>query len=433
MANSHTGSAFHSRGHAANSQERTEDRSGGPQADWQGGYDRRSRGPQVNWPGWVDYTGWRQPNMRSNTSWHGTRNAVNTRVSAGRSESTAIEGSWILCAGADTNVGQDAPARQEGPRGQATSSASSEWELIEANGSGQNSLGSTASEVTVACEGGQVVPGSLAAVAETNVDQHAPAGQEGPGNHTAVADINVGQPATAGQGGRDSRERSTVFDLAFFRELEVTRGYKQHNVALKWFRDSLEDQGLDSLTFSNVDAHDVPAIVHQKGPLYTFNEHQRFPWKWQEMVAQLDAESMKMLVEGLPGSGTGCTSRSRGLVSCRIQKTDRYDHKRHHALKHEGRTDMLMIWDFVVVRDDGTQVFLHPEYSTTKFQCFTGPPMQDHEIPKTGLGGTSGRGTYKYFKGKLNEVTLRFGQGKDTSSASSSADPATTAVAAQPS
>ena len=448
MADSSTGRAFRSRGLTANSQEWTEDRSGEPQADWQEGYHPRSRGYWANWSGWHDHSGWRQPNRRSNTWWHGSWNVINTRVPAGRSESTAIEGAETnvgqdapagqegpgnLTAVADANVGQDAPSSQQGPRGQATPSSASEWELIDGDGSGQNPLGSTASEVTVAREGGQVVPGSLAAVAETNVDEHAPAGQEGHDNHTAVADINVGQPATAGQEGRDSRERSAVFDLAFFRELQVTRGYKQHNVALKWFRDSLEVQGVDSFTFSNVDAHAVPAIVHNKGPLYTFDEQNASPWKWQEMVAQLDAESMGMLVEGLKGSGTDCANRSRGIVSCRIQKTDRYDHKRHHALKHEGHTEMLMIWDFVLVRDDGSQIFLHPNYTTTKFSGFVGPSLTDCEIPRTGLGGTSGRGTYKYFKDKLHEFTLRF-RGKGQSNARSSADPAslaTTALAAQ--
>ena len=57
---------------------------------------------------------------------------------------------------------------------------------------------------------------------------------------------------------------------------------------------------------------------------------------------------------------------------------------------------MLMIWDFVVVREDGTEVFLHPNYGETTFRSFSGMPLQDHEIPDSGLGGTNGRGTFKY-------------------------------------
>ena len=52
----------------------------------------------------------------------------------------------------------------------------------------------------------------------------------------------------------------------------------------------------------------------------------------------------------------------------------------------------------------------------TKIECYTGEPEQDHELPRTGLGGTSGPGTFKYFKNKNVQAILRFnaklGQGK---------------------
>ena len=130
------------------------------------------------------------------------------------------------------------------------------------------------------------------------------------------------------------------------------------------------------------------------------------------MVAQVDERSMQMVVQGLDDA-----SRSRGLVSCRLQKTDRYDHKRHHAAEAELGPQMLFVWDFVLVCSDGAQVFLHPNYRNTKIECYTAEPEQDHEFPLSGLGGTSGPGTFKYFKNKKVEAILRFdaklqGQGK---------------------
>ena len=49
-------------------------------------------------------------------------------------------------------------------------------------------------------------------------------------------------------------------------------------------------------------------------------------WAWQEMVAQMDEDSMRFIVEG-----EGPDHRSRGLVGCRLQQMDKYDHKRAHA------------------------------------------------------------------------------------------------------
>ena len=85
------------------------------------------------------------------------------------------------------------------------------------------------------------------------------------------------------------------------------------------------------------------------------------------MVAQMDEHSMYEVVVCDP-------DRSRGLVGCRIQKTNRYDYERQKAQGKKYKGPMPYIWDFVVVRDDGTQVFLHPKYANKKIACFTGAP-----------------------------------------------------------
>ena len=78
----------------------------------------------------------------------------------------------------------------------------------------------------------------------------------------------------------------------------MTRGtwtdtYKQHNVALKYFRDSAEKEGLDAVNFSNTDPDPVAQIVHEKGMSYHFVGEPRIPWRWQEMVAQMTDDSMR--------------------------------------------------------------------------------------------------------------------------------------------
>jgi hypothetical protein len=65
-------------------------------------------------------------------------------------------------------------------------------------------------------------------------------------------------------------------------------------------------------------------------------------------------------------------------------------------------------WDFVLVRNDGSQVFLHPNWKGGKITCFlvdaascTPPP--DPELPRSGQTGP-----FWYFKDKAATHTLRF-------------------------
>ena len=130
------------------------------------------------------------------------------------------------------------------------------------------------------------------------------------------------------------------------------------------------------------------------------------------MVALLSDEWLESVVQGV--------SRSRGLVACKIVKTNRYDHKRHRA-KRNGT--MLLTWDFILERDDGTCMALHPEWSRTKIWTREGIPVEDLEVPATGLGGSNGPGTYKTFKNKHLEQTMTFDATKAAAQGNTNANP----------
>ena len=200
-----------------------------------------------------------------------------------------------------------------------------------------------------------------------------------------------------------------VHDLTYFRKLPLTANYKAHNVALKWFREVCEREGASEKRFSNTVQEQVAHIAHAKGTEFAFDENVFTTWKWQEMVAQLDDHSMRVVVNGP-------NNLSRGLVGCSIQQSGSYDHKRHHAKKQLGipTPAMLFVWDFVLGRDDGTCVALHPNYSNTKLSCklTPRPAVADTSLPRTGLGGTSGPRTFRRFAGKQVDVTLRFDASK---------------------
>ena len=204
-----------------------------------------------------------------------------------------------------------------------------------------------------------------------------------------------------------------AFDLAYFQQFRpFTGGYKQHNLALKWFRLLAERRTLNFIVFDNHRPIEVPVCDHPKGMEFSFDETRTNEWTWQEMVAQLDAESMKRVVEGQYAAVAEDSNAAvaegipKQIAWCAIVKTDRYDHKRNHALKDY--TTVYYIWDFVFFRSDGSQIGCHPEYSHTKFGSYEGQARLDHELPKGGKGWSSGPGTYKYFKKKGIDQQLRF-------------------------
>ena len=87
-----------------------------------------------------------------------------------------------------------------------------------------------------------------------------------------------------------------------------------------------------------------------------------------------------------------------------------YDHKRmHKEVQKNPDDDMLYVWDFALRRDDGTELFLHPNWNDTNIACYSANAYDlDIELPNSGMGGTSGAGTFKYFKDKKTERTMKF-------------------------
>ena len=198
-----------------------------------------------------------------------------------------------------------------------------------------------------------------------------------------------------------------VYDLEYFRKLPLYTGWKDHNVALKFMREECEARAYTVIFIDSIVP--VAEIEHDKGTSFRFLPGKTHPWEWQQMVAQLTEDSMRTVVQGVEG-------RSRGIVSCSLQQTPQYDHKRHHAERTKGEhtNTQYHIWDFVLTRDDESFVALHPQYSKTKVECKEHWPKFDGELPKTGLGGTgldgrdSNRGTYQHFIRKDVDRIVRF-------------------------
>ena len=93
-----------------------------------------------------------------------------------------------------------------------------------------------------------------------------------------------------------------------------------------------------------------------------------------ELVAQLNAESIDYVVNGP-------NNRSGGLTECWLSvRPGSYDHKRHHKLKQDGMPQpdaQLRVWDFLLVREDGSSVRLHPQWGNTHVDALAG---KGHEV-----------------------------------------------------
>ena len=107
-----------------------------------------------------------------------------------------------------------------------------------------------------------------------------------------------------------------------------------------------------------------------KGMAYSYDDTRQTPCSCcVQISAQFDSESMAYVVNGPD-------NRSRGFRQCWFAgRPVSCDHKRRHQLKHEGkpmRDAHLRVWDFLIVRADGSSVRLHPQWSTTDVGTFAG-------------------------------------------------------------
>ena len=181
----------------------------------------------------------------------------------------------------------------------------------------------------------------------------------------------------------------TTFDVEYFRQwAHAIPHYSAHNAALKWFRSI--HAGRDGFPLPLW--VDVRKLQHGQGTSYTFLDEVE-AWSWAAMVAALDEESMAFVVTD--------EGRSRGLVSCEFSpRPNSYDHATSKALVDEGLqvNVRLPVWDFLVIRDDGSSLRLHPEFKTTKANAYAGEGhASEVALPSSGKGRSSGKGTFQAY------------------------------------
>ena len=108
--------------------------------------------------------------------------------------------------------------------------------------------------------------------------------------------------------------------------------------------------------------------------------------------------------------------RSRSLLRCEFSpRPNSYDHASSKALRDEGLevNTKLSVWDFLLIRDDGSGIRLHPEWSKTKVR--TCPPQgtdREKGTPQGGLGKSAGKGSFQEYLNHGADGTVRFDANK---------------------
>ena len=199
-----------------------------------------------------------------------------------------------------------------------------------------------------------------------------------------------------------------VYDEAYFREWRnFTARWPQHNAALKYFVEQLEDPnnpgGSKGIRLEAEEPAAVAAIephVRGAGMEWQFDHANFVQWDWKEMVAQLRDHDITRVVRGPKGS-------SGGLVGCSVlPRPNSYDHNRHRV-RHSPH--WLPSWDFLLHRADGSGIRLHPRRTSTNVETFLpeGHPVQV-QTPWNGLGRSDGPGTVKWYKERDQGIPVKF-------------------------
>ena len=123
------------------------------------------------------------------------------------------------------------------------------------------------------------------------------------------------------------------------------------------------------------------------------------------MIAQLSDDSL----DDMFGAAVAEPSDDQVVCQCDIRGLDRPGFKMQRAdVDNRREPAQAQTWDFVLTFRSGRVVYLHPNWKGTEVSAHFGTPPPDAEVPKTGLGGSDGKGTYMRFKWKGYNTTLRF-------------------------
>jgi len=213
-----------------------------------------------------------------------------------------------------------------------------------------------------------------------------------------------------------------TFNQEFFETYGERVGFREHikanyNEALKYFRllGSKDDKNFE-LPRTPLS---IPPFSHEeRGTKYHTVDGPPNAFGWLEMIAHI--------LNKEPDEEDGLTGMQRvvgvGVVSCCFKKDPSiYAHAVYQNMSNEekraksAKDEVEKMWDFVIVRADGSECALHPSFTKNHLGyrdvrgpggvlMRTGPP----QVPKAGPGKSDGHGTFKRMKKNAVDRTLKW-------------------------
>ena len=140
--------------------------------------------------------------------------------------------------------------------------------------------------------------------------------------------------------------RIAVFEFDHFVNMDRYHNWWYHlKSAMEFFSNKALQFGLGRYGFCNDRQEYLPERVIKGETWWSCNDTKYRHFQWQDIVAQLDDESMRLLVRGIDG-------RSRGITFCALQG-------------NRWRTR----WDLTMRREDGSGVTLYLKSETPIVRC----------------------------------------------------------------
>jgi hypothetical protein len=186
-------------------------------------------------------------------------------------------------------------------------------------------------------------------------------------------------------------ELPEVVTVEYIQSVEpIQQNRMLNSVALKWIRDQHESpQGVPivpyvSLTEYHTEGLQIGKLGRDKGEEYWW-EHGTQPWLWLHMFKSMKSDDMKTII----GDGI------HAIYCAPVEGS--YDHKRESAARKSKKpfTQRAALWDFYVIRVDGSVVRFHPNLLNNKISISDGGRDFPMSPPEKGRGQSDGPGTFK--------------------------------------
>ena len=163
-----------------------------------------------------------------------------------------------------------------------------------------------------------------------------------------------------------------AFTLEYFmNHVQIGQHWNQHDNALRHFRQLGRNAGKNSFILDERSVLTVPTKPDKRNNHST--EHwsgECTTWCWHELLAQLDDDSLRMVVEG--------SMNANGIALCKIREGSQPDSSRPSTADKttsNGRDkEVLYRWEFAILRDNGTVAFLVPDGGNRKVGYYEGLP-----------------------------------------------------------